>query len=162
MIVRRYPTFSFNSGQIDRVFSELANSFSDTPAFGPAMRADWNDEGEYVLTVDLPGVPAEAVSVEVTGNTLRLAAMSNDSEWSRTLRIGGSLDPEKVAARYVDGRLTVKIGKVDQPEARRVEIDTAPAQQSLSQANADAIDSTSSDQADQAERADKAEHTASA
>jgi HSP20 family molecular chaperone IbpA len=156
MIVRRYPTFSLNSGQIDRVFSELANSFSDTPAFGPSMRADFNDEGEYVLTVDLPGVPAEAVSVEVTGNTLRLAAMSNDAEWSRTLRIGGSLDPEKITARHVDGRLTVKIGKVDQPEARRVEIATSPEQQSLSQANADAIDSTSSDTA-QTEQAKQAE-----
>jgi hypothetical protein len=88
--------------------------------------------------------------------------MSNDSEWSRTLRIGGSLDPEKVAARYVDGRLTVKIGKVDQPESRRVEIDTAPAQQSLSQANTDAIDSTSSDQSEHADEAERAEHTSPA
>lgn len=124
MRVRHYPTFSFDPLQVDRAFSQLANAFFETPSFGPAVRADWVDD-QYVITVDLPGVPAEQVSVEVTGNTLKLAARSDDSEWSRTFRLGGSLDPEQVRARHLDGRLTVMIGKVAQPEARVVPIDTS-------------------------------------
>lgn len=128
MIVRHRlsPSLSFSPAQIDRTFAQLVNSLFDTPSFGPNMRADWHDD-EYVITVDLPGVPAEAVSVEVTGDTLRLAATSGDSQWSRTMRLGGSLDPDKVSARHVDGRLTVRIGQVDQPAARQITIDTTPA-----------------------------------
>ncbi|HWL46042.1 MAG TPA: Hsp20/alpha crystallin family protein [Ilumatobacter sp.] len=128
MIVRHRltPTLAVTPAQIDRTFGQLVNSLFDTPAFGPNVRADWHDD-EYVLTVDLPGVPAEAVTVEVTGQSLRLAATSGESQWSRTLRLGGSLDPDKVSARHVDGRLTVRIGKFDEPAARQVAIDTTPA-----------------------------------
>lgn len=144
MIVRhRYPTLRSSglSGvtiptqidELDRTFGQLVSSFFDTPAFGPAVRADWVDD-QYVLTVDLPGVPADAVSVEVTGTTLKIGASQNGSDWSRSLRLGGSLDPDKVAARYLDGRLTVTIGTFDQPEARKVEIETSrpePAQAAI-------------------------------
>lgn len=128
MIVRHRltPTLAVTPAQIDRTFSQLVNSLFETPSFGPNLRADWHDD-EYVITVDLPGVPAEAVTVEVTGQSLRLAVTSGESQWSRTLRLGGSLDPDKVSARHVDGRLTVRIGKVAQPAARQVAIDTTPA-----------------------------------
>ena len=112
--------------QVDRTFGKLVNSLFDTPAFGPNVRADWQGD-EYVITVDLPGIPAEAVTVEVTGQTLHLAATSGESQWSRTLRLGGSLDPDKVHARHVDGRLTVRIGQPDKPAARQIAIDTSPA-----------------------------------
>lgn len=126
MIVRhRLSPVAVTPAQIDRTFGQLVNSLFETPSFGPAVRADWNDD-EYVLTVDLPGVPADQVTVEVTGQTLRLAATSGESQWNRTLRLGGSLDPDKVAARHVDGRLTVRIGKVAAPASRQVAIDTTP------------------------------------
>lgn len=139
MLVRhRYAPLTISPSSIDRTFSQLVNSLFDVPSFGPAVRADW-DGDDYVIVVDLPGVPASDVSVEVSGNSLRLAATSGGSQWSRTFRLGGSLDPEKVTARHVDGRLTVRIGKVDQPEARRIEIDTSPAP-------TPAIEAASSDQ----------------
>lgn len=127
MIVRHRltPTLAVSPAQIDRTFGQLVNSLFDTPSFGPNLRADWQGD-DYVLTVDLPGVPAEAVSVEVTGQTLHLTATSGESQWSRTLRLGGSLDPDQVSARHVDGRLTVRIGKVAEPAARQVAIDTTP------------------------------------
>ena len=56
----------------------------------------------------------------------------------RSITVGDALDPEKVSARYMDGRLTVVIGATEKPEVRRIEISTtAPA--------AAAIESTSSD-----------------
>jgi len=126
MLVRhRYPTF-FDSSAIDRSFGNIVNSLFETPAFGPAVRADWSGD-DYVVTVDLPGVSADDVTVEVAGNTLTLAATSGESTWTRSLRLGGSLDPNAVSARHVDGRLTVTIGKVAAPQARQVAIDTAPA-----------------------------------
>ena len=83
----------------------------------------WDDD-EYVLTVDLPGVPADAVSVEIAGSTLTLGATTDSFEWKRSLRLAGRLDAGKVHARHVDGRLTVRVGTIDEPEARKISIDT--------------------------------------
>lgn len=109
----------------DRAFEQLTNSFFDTSrTTGPVIDGAWVDD-RYVLTVDLPGVPAEAVTVEVTGTTLTVGATTDSLDWKRSVRLGGRLDPEKVDARHVDGRLTVRIGTVDEPAARTIAIDTA-------------------------------------
>lgn len=134
MIVRhRYPTVLSRSPferafdtSFDRVFEQLTNSFYDTrrPS-GPTVDGHWQGD-HYVITVDLPGVPADAVGVEVTGDVLSLAATTDTMQWQRTLRLDGRLDPEQVSAHHVDGRLTVRIGTYAEPEARRVEIATTP------------------------------------
>lgn len=127
MIVRhRYPSDTFDRS-FDRVFEQLTNSFFDSRRQpGPNVEGAWSDD-EYVLKIDLPGVPADAVTVEVTGSTLALTAATDTMEWHRSLKLGGRLDPDKVHANHVDGRLTVQIGTFDEPESRRIEIDTAPA-----------------------------------
>ena len=125
MLVRHHTPAPTLDRSIDRAFEQLTNSFFETRrATGPAVDGR-RDDDEYVITVDLPGVSAAAVTVEVTGNTLALAAETDSLTWHRSLRLGGRLDPEKVAARHLDGRLTVRIGTVDEPEARTVSIETA-------------------------------------
>jgi HSP20 family protein len=126
MIVRhRFPTTTFDRN-FDRAFEQLTSSFFDSRRHaGPVVDGSWSDD-HYVLTVDLPGVPADAVSVEVSGTTLSLVATTDTMEWHRSLRLGGRLDPEKVSAHHLDGRLTVRIGTYDEPEARPIMIDTAP------------------------------------
>ena len=155
MIVRHRltPTLAINPAQIDRTFGQLVNSLFDAPAFGPNVRADWQGD-EYVITVDLPGVPAEAVAVEVTGQSLRLAAASGESQWSRAFRLGGSLDPDKVSARHVDGRLTVRIGKVEQPAARQVAIDTTPQVAALETSSTEMPSDTATDVPESAQSSD--------
>ena len=127
MLVRRSLTPSFDRS-IDRAFEQLTNSFYDTRRSpSPVVDGAWDDD-EYVLTVDLPGVPAEAVSVDVAGNTLTLGATTDSFEWKRSLKLGGRLDAGKISARHLDGRLTVRVGTIDEPETRSIEIDTtAPA-----------------------------------
>ena len=55
-----------------------------------------------------------------------LSAATDTMEWQRSLKLGGRLDPDKVHAHHVDGRLTVRIGTFDEPEPRRIAIDTSP------------------------------------
>jgi HSP20 family molecular chaperone IbpA len=131
MIVRhRYPAATIDRS-FDRVFEQLTNSFFDTRRqVGPTVAGMWNDD-EYMLTIDLPGVPADAVSVEVTGSTLLLSAATDTMQWQRSLELGGRLDPDKVTASHVDGRLTVRIGSFDEPEPRRVQIETSPSQAAI-------------------------------
>lgn len=137
MIVRHRTSPALD---LDRAFEQLTNSFFDTRrTAGPVVDGTWAD-GEYVLTVDLPGVPAGAVDVSVTGATLTIDVETDEITWKRSLRLGGRLNPEKVGARHVDGRLTVTIGSYDEPEARQISIDTS----------APAIEATSTDSADEA------------
>lgn len=129
---------------VNRAFDQLANSFFDNRRpTGPVLDGSWIDD-EYVLTVDLPGVPASAVSVDVTGATLTLAVDTDELTWKRSLRLGGRLDPDKVGARHVDGRLTVTIGSYDAPEPRSIEISTTP----VEPAEPEAIEASSTDETD--------------
>lgn len=132
MIVRQ----RYNTPSIDQQFEQLTRSLFDGRHSGPAMRGSWVDD-EYVLTVDLPGVPADAVTVEVVGDQLHLAVEHDEVTFDRSLRLHNTLDGDKVSARHVDGRLTVRIGQIDKPAARRVEIDTS--------ADAPAIEASSED-----------------
>ncbi|MCB0969435.1 MAG: Hsp20/alpha crystallin family protein [Ilumatobacter sp.] len=145
MIVRHRPAPSSLDLGLDRAFDQLANSFFDSRrSTGPVVDGAWSGD-EYVLTVDLPGVPASAVNVEVTGTTLTLAVETDELSWKRSLRLGGRLDPENVTAHHVDGRLTVRVGAYAEPAARTIEISTA----------APAIEAASTD----AESSDAAEST---
>ena len=124
MLVRHHTATPHFDRSLDRAFEQLTNSFFETrKTAGPALDGRWQDD-EYVLTVDLPGVPASAVSIDVAGSTLALAAETDSLTWHRSLRLSGKLDPDKITARHVDGRLTVRIGTVDEPEARSITIDT--------------------------------------
>lgn len=105
-------------------------TFGPRPAYGPALEGAWID-GAYRLTVDLPGVADDAVAVSVAGRTLTIDVAAEPTPWSRQLHLAPALDPEQVSARYLNGRLTVTIGRTPSPEARRITIATAPTQSEL-------------------------------
>jgi HSP20 family molecular chaperone IbpA len=125
MIVRhRAPVTSLGSvldRSFDRTFDQLTSSLFEPRRRLPEVQASW-DHDTLVLTVDLPGVAAEAVTVEVAGRSLTLGAETDHLHWSRSVQLGTSLDPDKVTARHVDGRLTIRIGSVDAPQARSIPI----------------------------------------
>jgi len=131
MIVR--SSLSALDRSFDRTFEQLTAGLLPAPASRrrplPEVRAhhDDTDRDSLVLTVDLPGVGADAVTVEVAGRSLTLGVDTETLQWSRSLQLGPALDPDKVTARHLDGRLTVRIGSVDAPETRSIAIDTAPA-----------------------------------
>lgn len=123
-VVPGRPAASF-----DRAFAQLTRDLFAPARRTPVVDAGWTD-GTLVLTVDLPGTPAEAVGVEVADGTLTIsvrAAEFGDQPWLRSIRLGSSLDAEKAAARYVDGRLTVTVPESAAPAARALSIDTTPA-----------------------------------
>jgi len=119
------PSVAFRS--FDRAFEQLTSSFSAAAPRTPVVDAAWRD-GDLVLTVDLPGIPAEHVGVSVADRVLTLSAETEHLSWERTITIGSALDPEGITATHVDGRLTVTVAAAAKPEARTIEITTtAPA-----------------------------------
>ena len=125
-VSRSYPVVRAFDTSFDRAFEQLTRSFSEPRRRPPAVDASWID-GSLVLTTDLPGVPSEAVTVNVAGRALTIGVRTDDVQWERTVQLGTSVDPEKVSARHLDGRLTVTVGAVDAPEVRTIAIDTTPA-----------------------------------
>ncbi len=109
----------------DRRIAHLANLAFGTGTFQrpatPAVSATWND-GAYVLTADVPGVPEEALSVSVTGRTLVLDVSTDNLTWNERIRLPHTLDIEAVTANYANGRLTVTVPVAPEAQPRKVEI----------------------------------------
>lgn len=120
---RGYPVVRAFDSSFDRTFEQLTQSFFEPFRRLPAVDSSSVD-GSLVLSVDLPGVPSEAVNIEVAGRSLTIGVHTDELQWERTVQLGTSVDPEKVSARHVDGRLTVTVGAVDTPPTRTIAIDT--------------------------------------
>jgi HSP20 family molecular chaperone IbpA len=131
----------------DRAFAQLsAGLLASTPVWrgAPSVTPTWRGD-QLELTVDLPGVPRDAVSVEVADRTVTIAvehAVERDGggeelRWSRAIQLGGALDPDSVIARYVDGRLTVTVSPAPKPAARRVELTDGNAAEPIDAASTD-------------------------
>jgi HSP20 family molecular chaperone IbpA len=144
-VSRSHPVVRAFDGPVDRAFDQLTQSFFETRRRLPTVDSSWSD-GSLVLTVDLPGVPSEAVEVEVAGRALSIRVRTDELQWERTVQVGTSVDPDKVSARHVDGRLTVTVGTVDAPAPRTIAINTNPATPAIESASAEdaATDETSS------------------
>ena len=91
----------------------------------PVVDAAWND-GALVLTVDLPGTPAEAIDVSVADRILTIAVNRTSCRGAAASASAPPSTPSRSAARYADGRLTVTVAAVASAEPRRVEISTEP------------------------------------
>lgn len=126
MLVRTRPFRPASHSTFDQAFDQLSRSFFTQPnRRTPSVDAAWTD-GSLVLTVDLPGTPADAVDVSVAGRTLTISAGAEGQSWERSVRLGAALDAELVSARYLDGRLTVTVAPVAAAEARRIDVSTEP------------------------------------
>jgi HSP20 family protein len=114
--------------RFDRTFAQLANLAFGTAgverSFGPSVSATWND-GSYVLTLDVPGVPEKALSVSVTGRTLVLDVNTDELTWNQRIRLPQAVDAESTSATYANGRLTVTVPVAPEAQPRKVEITVA-------------------------------------
>ena len=122
--VRPLRTTSFDR-RFDRTFAHLANLALGSATFDrpttPALSASWN-EGTYVLTVDLPGVPEEALSVSVAGRTLVLDVATDNLSWNERIRLPLTLDVDATTANYANGRLTVTVPSAPEAQPRQIEV----------------------------------------
>jgi len=96
-------------------------------------------ENELVLKADLPEVKAEEIEVRVEDSTLTIKGerkFERDETtrgyhriersygaFERSFTVPTSVDPEKVAAEYKNGVLTVKLPKKEAAKPRQVKIE---------------------------------------
>ncbi|MDX6260238.1 MAG: hypothetical protein QOH84_1926 [Kribbellaceae bacterium] len=93
---------------------------------------------EYVVVFDLPGVPVDAIDLDVERNVLtvkaerRPASLADGVEmqvaerplgvFSRQLFLGDTLDAERIEAAYENGVLTLRIPVAAQAKPRKISI----------------------------------------
>ena len=99
------------------------------------------DDKNYMVSVDVPGVKPEDMTIKVEENTLRLSGgrkVKTDKEVSERrfdyrLSLGDDVDLEKIAANLENGVLHLTAPKkvVKKPEARTIQITSGPAPKHL-------------------------------
>jgi HSP20 family protein len=130
-----------------RELDRLAQQVLGTAARPAAMPLDaWQEDQEFVVAFDLPGVKLDSLNLDVERNVLTVRAERPDpvgenteliaSErprgvFSRQLMLGDTLDAENVKATYDAGVLTVRIPVAEKAKPRKIEIEAKGAQQKI-------------------------------
>lgn len=129
--------------RMSRFFDDIIRTFDEFPTFGRRLstlfkdeiggefvpRIDMReDESNFVVTADLPGMTKDDVTVDVTAEVVTLHGEKKREreekrenyhlversfgEFSRTLRLPHAIDPDKASAIFKDGVLTMALPKV--------------------------------------------------
>jgi HSP20 family protein len=97
------------------------------------------DDGQFVVTADLPGFERGDVGIRVTDHTLRIEAEREESaeereerylrrerrheSMRRSIRLPDEVDKDGVTARMKNGVLTVTLPRLETGEARTIDIE---------------------------------------
>ena len=113
------------------------------PAFMP-MDA-WREGDQFIVELDLPGVRADSLSLDVERNVLTVRAERTGLDqnrkmvaaerprgvFSRQVFLGDTLDTANIEASYNDGVLRLAIPVAERAKPRRIEINRQQEKQSI-------------------------------
>jgi Molecular chaperone (small heat shock protein) len=125
-------------------FEEFINEFDphQTPTlrgagmdFYPAVDLEEKD-GNYVVTVDLPGMKKDEIKIDLADNVLSISGektRKHEAEggrysersygkFMRTFTLPNTVDSEKINAQFEDGVLKVTLPKAEQARTRAIKI----------------------------------------
>ncbi|MEV8015790.1 Hsp20/alpha crystallin family protein [Streptomyces sp. NPDC086554] len=121
-----------------RELDRLTQQFFGTVARPAPMPLDaYRDGDTFLIHLDLPGIEAQSLEMDVEQNVLTIRAERRAPElkdegmivaerphgvFSRQLFLGDTLDTERIEAAYDAGVLTVRIPVAEQAKPRRIEI----------------------------------------
>ena len=120
-----------------RDLDRLTQQVFGTAARPAVMPLDaWRDGEKFIVELDLPGVQADSLDIDVERNVLTVRAerpaLDQSREmvsaerprgvFSRQLFLGDNLDTDKIEADYHDGVLRLSIPVAERAKPRRIEI----------------------------------------
>jgi len=131
--------------ELDRFTQQFfgADGTSVRPAMMP-MDA-WRDGETFVVELDLPGIDADSIDLDVERNVLTVKAERPAREattemiaaerprgvFSRQLILGDTLDTDHVSAGYHAGVLTLRIPVAEKAKPRKILINQAEERQAI-------------------------------
>ncbi|MCB0896784.1 MAG: Hsp20 family protein [Nocardioides sp.] len=122
-----------------RDFDRLTQQVFGTTNRPAVMPMDaWREGDRFVIELDLPGVAAESVDIDVERNvlTVRAERVARNGDWealaserprgvfSRQLVLGDNLDLDRIEASYTDGVLRLVVPVAEKAKPRKIQIDT--------------------------------------
>ncbi|MDZ7688085.1 MAG: Hsp20/alpha crystallin family protein [Halobacteriales archaeon] len=125
--------------QIEQASESFRRGEPVSAFYGGTMPVDIVErEGEFHVTVDVPGFSKKDVDVQVTDHTLRIEAERSISEdveeenyvrrersrrsMSRTIALPDEIDGDSVKAEMEDGVLSITVPKTESAKARKIKI----------------------------------------
>jgi HSP20 family protein len=122
---------------LDQFFTDFDSNGSAKQGFAPAVDIVEDNE-EYLLRAELPGVPKENIKVEVKENRLTVSGKKESSHkeskgeyryvessygaFSRTFELPRNVQGGDIKAEYAYGVLTLRIPKAKEALPRTIEI----------------------------------------
>lgn len=96
----------------------------------------WETPTEVVYALDLPGVPEEKISIEIADDTLTVSAEREKTDetsedgfyryerrygsFARAVGLPQGIDQDRIAARYENGVLEVRVPKPEEQQPKRI------------------------------------------
>ena len=136
MLIKRDPLFGvesfFNDGFLDKMLRPLQHQ-----AYG-SMDA-YKRDGHVKVSLDMPGVAAESIHVDLDGDVLTVEAerstdvTAEDTVYAterfsgtfrRQIHLSEGLDSEGITADYSDGVLTLQIPVATKAQPRKINVGT--------------------------------------
>jgi len=135
---------------MDRMFSSTLNRLHASPSFGPVAADSFylpeldlrEEEDNYMVTFDLPGIEDSRIDIRVDGRRLSISGERNETieqeddsgriireerrlgKFERSLTLPGPIDREAVVTNYEDGVLTIALPKAGEEEPRKIPLDS--------------------------------------
>lgn len=131
--------------EFEHAFNRLASDWDGkwlTSEFNPAC--DLSETADaYQLRMDVPGIKPDDITVQVTGNSVRISGERKEEKeekdktyhrierrsgsFCESLQLPGEVNEEKVQAEFHDGVLTVSLPKSETTKTRTVKVKAATA-----------------------------------
>ena len=145
---RSLVPFGARFGLLDdfrKEMDQLFHQFSGGEKGGELAPVQWSprlnvseNEMQYDVAVDLPGLKPEEVNVELKNGELLISGQRNEEhaesgktwhrverhsgQFRRMIRLGDDVSTDKVSAEYKDGVLRIHVPKSDEAKSRKIEV----------------------------------------
>jgi HSP20 family protein len=135
---RRFPDVAPEMIRLQREMNRLfSNVAQRTPQDYPAVNI-WENMQSAVVTAELPGIDAQKVDIEVTGDMLRLSGTSqvealkegetylrqerNIGSFQRKIQLSFPVDSKKVEAHYEKGILSITLPRLEESLPKKIKV----------------------------------------
>ena len=122
---------------MEQFFGDGGKWPTTTDRFRPNVNLSENEK-EFEITVELPGMKAEDFHVELEGNELRISGEKKEEkeekgktyhriersfgEFRRVVPLHTAVDADQIKAEYKDGVLSVKVPKAEEAKAKKIDV----------------------------------------
>jgi HSP20 family protein len=116
--------------EIDRLFSSAVSGLNQGRQGHQFAVALYEDRENAYVRAELPGINREEINVEMVDGSLHISAARKQRKgeaeesfsFSRTIGLSEDVQPDRVAATYENGILTVTLPKREEAKPKKVNI----------------------------------------